>query len=109
MAEDPDNVAQQSGNNAPRIACFGDPESSNTYYLMIEKRVLCEVSGSFCKALLLWFISHYVFHLEYLKDTYDLALFFQEFVLGLPGTGSASKKTSTYLTVCSDIQIYSAH
>jgi len=49
---------------------------------------------------MLWFATHYVFNLEYSKQAKELALFFQEFIFGLPDN---SKKTSTYLTVSGDI------
>jgi len=48
---------------------------------------------------MLWFATHYVFNLEYSKQAKELALFFQEFIFGLPD----NSKTSTYLTVSGDI------
>ena len=47
----------------------------------------------------------FVFNLEYHKQTNDLCLFFQEFVFGLPVAGHACKKSSTYLSVTTDIQM----
>ena len=48
----------------------------------------------------------YVFNLEYNKNTKDICLFFQEFVFGLPHSG---KKSSTYLSVTTDIQGFALH
>ena len=33
---------------------------------------------------MLWFSVHYIFHLDYYPKFHDVALFFQEFVSGLP-------------------------
>ena len=47
-----------------------------------------------------WFIFHYVFNLEYCNQVKYVALFFQEFVFGLPATSFLKhQKTSTYLHV----------
>ena len=75
----------------------------NTYYLFVEK-VLLGGQVNFCKCLALWFSLHYIFNLEYDKPVQDIALFFQEFIFGLPA--SKVKKNSTYLTVSSDIQSF---
>ena len=52
---------------------------------------------SFDKSLFAWFAL-------FLCD--DLCLFFQEFVFGLPVAGQACKKSSTYLSVTTDIQMF---
>ena len=59
---------------------------------------------SLCKSLALWFSLHYIiFNLEYEKTINDFALFYQEFVFGLP---ASIKKSATYLTVTSDLQTF---
>ena len=68
--------------------------------------MLC-VCHSFSHALMLWFISHYVFNLEYAIQVREVAMFVQEFVFGLPTTsGMKRHKTSTYLAVSTDIHNY---
>ncbi len=103
MAESPEETAKK-GPNTPTIAGFKDPDSCATFFVFVEQKILCRVS-SFTSALMLWFAIHYVFHLQYSKDTSEVALFIQEFVLGLPST--TCKKTAAYLTVTSDIQAFS--
>lgn len=63
----------------------------STLYLLINK------------ALLIWFISHYVLNLEYELKVKEVALFFQ-FICNLQATGAEKKKNATYLSVTSDIQ-----
>ena len=46
-------------------------------------------------------IINYVFNLEYEKNTREVLLFFQEYVFGQPDQG---RKSSTYLSVSTDIQ-----
>ena len=76
-----------------------DGESS--YFIFVEQRAFCSVN-SFSKALFTWFSLFYAFNLEYNKNTKDIIrLFFQEFVFGLPDSG---KKSSTFLSVTTDIQ-----
>ena len=91
--------ASEAATSAPVIGCFRDVDGS-TNYLFIEKQVLFGGALNFCKCLSMWF------SLLQPKSVNEIALFFQEFVFGLP----ASKVISTYLTVCSDIQsfIYSS-
>ena len=69
-------------------------------------RKLCAVS-SFTKCLVLWFAIHYIFHLGYSHEIHDIALFIQEFVFGLPQCKGGKQKTSSYLTISSDIQSFS--
>ena len=59
--------------SAPRIACF--PGEQCQYFIYVESEVLCEVT-SFAHALMLWFVSHYVFNLEYCTKAKEVALFF---------------------------------
>ena len=109
MAEDPAVVAIK---NPPlpnlRFAAFKD-NGDITYYLFIKQKVLCAIPTSFTRSLILWFSVHYIFHLDYYPKIRDVALFFQEFVFGLPesqkGKG-AKNKTCTYLTISSDIHTF---
>ena len=98
MTETPESAAQKlPQRTAPRVACFRN--GTPTYFIFVEQKTLFSVSP-FTKALMLWFATHYMFNLEYSKQAKELALFFQEFIFGLPDN---SKKTSTYLTVSGDI------
>ena len=88
---------------APRVAAFQGADGGHTdYFIFIEKAVLCKVN-TFAKAIMFWFVSHYVFKLEYEKRLKDVALFFQEFVFGLP---AGTKKSALYLTVTSDLHAF---
>ena len=102
MTDDPKEVAlRDPKRSAPRVACF--PEECQ-FFMLIETEVLCVVS-SFPHALILWFISHYAFNLEYSTKAKEVALFFLEFIFKLPATsGMKRQKTATYLTVTTDIQ-----
>lgn len=106
MANDPETVAVKDPPLPnPRFAAFKEVNGNVTYYMFIEQKVLCTIP-SFTKALILWFSVHYIFHLSYSPKIHDVALFFQEFVFGLPESQNAKctkRKTSTYLTI-SDIQ-----
>ena len=89
---------------APRFAHF--PGEELQYFIFIESEVLC-ICPSFSRALMMWFISQYVFNLEYSVKVWEVALFIQEFVFRLPATsGLKRQKTATYLTVSTDIQNY---
>jgi len=46
---------------APRIASFSN-DTEATYFIFVEQKVICSVT-SLTRALLIWFISHYVFNL----------------------------------------------
>ena len=102
MTEAPETVAHRPPlRTAPRIAGFKGPTTDSQYYIIVEQ-VLCSVAA-FSKAFMLWFLSHYIFNLEYCKQAKDVALFMQEFVFGLP---THDKKSGTYLSVTTDIQSY---
>lgn len=88
---------------APRFACFPNGEEQE-YFLFVERKIICTVK-SFTKCLMMWFIMHYVFNLQYAKPVKEVGLFLQEFVFTLPESGSKNK-TSRYLTVRSDISKY---
>lgn len=83
----------------PRIVCFG----RNSYFIFIENNILCQLS-SVATAIMVWFASQYVFHLEYCRHSKEVAIFLQELVFQL--TDSQAKKTVTYLSVCTWIQAF---
>ena len=105
MADDPQDICDGSSVSAPRIAGFAGDEST-TYFLFIEHTIVFSVTTSFTRALMLWFVSHYVFNLEYCKTIKNVAIFLQEFVFGL---SDKSNKGATYLTVTSDITKFIEH
>ncbi len=89
--------------STPRIACFPGEEHYQ-YFLFVESEVLC-ITTCFSQVLVLWFIAHYVFNLEYCPKVMEVCLFVQEFVFKLPATsGMKRQNTATYLTVTTDIQ-----
>ena len=53
-------------------------------------------SHVFSQALMLWFIAHYVFNLEYDAKVKEVALFIQEFIFKLPASVSGHMSRSTY-------------
>ena len=107
IAEDPSVVAGGGKTSAPVIASFQDVDgTNNNYFMFVEKKVLFGGLTTFCKSLALWFSLHYIFNLEYDKAVSEVALFIQEFVFGLPA--SKIRKSSTYLTVSSDVQTFTA-
>ena len=91
---------------SPTLVCMKDIEDIATYYIVIEKKVVVSGISAFTKALNVWFATHYIFNLEYEKAIFEVPLFIQEFVYGLPDT--STKKTSTYLSVTSSIQSFAA-
>lgn len=86
--------------NAPWIGEFQTDDGDPTYFIFVEQKVLCCVN-SFAKSLFIWFSLYYVFNLDYDTNTNEVCLFFQEYVFGMPNN---CKKTSTYLSVTTDIQ-----
>ena len=86
------------------IGCFQAVDGTSTYYFFIERKVLFGGVLSFCKSLAMWFCLHYIFNLEYDKQVYELALFLQEFLFGLP---ASQVKKKTQLT--SLFQVISSH
>ena len=107
LTDDPIAVATRDPiRSAPRIAYFPG-EDQPQYFLFVEKEVLC-ITPVFSQALMLWFVAHYVFNLEYCIKIKEVALFVQEFIFKLPATsGMKRQKTATYLSVTTDIQNYS--
>ena len=56
---------------------------------------------------MVWFMSHYVFNLEYSIKIREVALFVQEYIFGLPATSGLKRhKTAKDLAVATDIQSY---
>ena len=101
MSDSPEEVATRPPcHNSPRFVCFTGDDADPTYFVYVEQKILCQIS-TFVKAMMMWFASHYVFNLEYPKCAKDAAMFLQENVFLLPQSGS--NKTSTYLSLTSDI------
>ena len=102
QTDDPAEVATRLPvRAAPRFVCF--PGEEPQYFIFIENDILC-ICHSFSHALMVWFMSHYVFNLEYSFKVREVALFVQEFVFELPATSGLKRhKTATYLTVSTDI------
>lgn len=89
---------------APRFACF--PGEQCQYFIYVESEVL-HIVNSFTHALMLWFIVHYVFNLEYCSEVKKVALFVQELLFKLSATYAVKcQKTATFLAVTTDIQNY---
>ena len=104
MTDDPDEVCKRNPERtAPRIARFAGEDEGCTYYIMMEGRILCS-SNAFAKAVSIWFVTHYIFNLQYCKQVKDVGLCFQESVFGLPEKSKA--RGAIYLTVTSDIAKY---
>ena len=105
MSEKPEDVAKHPpARLAPWIGEFEVEDGTSTCFVFVEQSIYCSMK-SFDKSLFAWFALFFVFNLEYHKQTNDLCLFFQEFVFGLPVAGQACKKSSTYLSVTTDIQM----
>ena len=105
QTDDPAEVATRLPiRPAPRFVYF--PGEEPQYFIFIESEVLC-VCHSFSHAIMVWFMSHYVFNLEYSVKVREIALFVQEYIFGLPATsGMKRHKTANYLAVSTDIQSY---
>ena len=105
MTDDPEDAANKPiVRTAPRIGCCHGDEPQ--YFLYVENKVLFYVA-TLSRAIVFWFILHYVFNLEYCHHIKPIALFFQEFVFKLPATSFFKhQKSTTYLTVTTDLQRY---
>ena len=102
MLDDPEMVAVRLPlRTAPRTACFnGD---SPQYFLFVEDMTILSV-GCITRAIMFWFILHYVFNLVYCPHVKLVSLFFQEFIFGLPATSYMKhQKMHTYLSITTDI------
>lgn len=103
MCENPDEIAKRPPKrSAPRIACFlGETPQ---YFLIVEEKVLFSVA-SLSRAIIFWFVIHYVLNLEYCSCIKSVAFFIQDFVFKLPTTSFMKQQKSVgYLTVTTDIQ-----
>ena len=105
QTDDPAEVAARlPARPEPRFLAF--PGEEPQYFIIVENEILC-ICRSFSYAIMVWFISHYVFNLEYSIKVREVALFVQEFIFALPATSGLKRcKTATYLTVSTDIQSY---
>ncbi len=74
------------------------------YYVFVEQRVLCQCD-TLIDALLVWFCSHYIFHIQYHKYYREAALFIQEFIFELP---DPCKKSANYLSMSTEINKYAS-
>lgn len=88
---------------APRIAGIPQGDDTFNYFLLVENQVVFSIR-SFAKAMVFWFVCHYIFNLQYCKQAKEVAIFFQEFIFGLPK--KSRNKSATHLTVTSDISKY---
>ena len=78
MTDEPDKVGEPSlPSSAPRFVCFQKVKGGKNILYM----VLCQIR-SFRMALMVCFITHYVFNLEYLKPLKEVSVFVQDFVFG---------------------------
>ena len=86
MSDDPEEVATRLLlRTAPRIGCFSGDGKNAQYFIFIEDKMLFSVSN-ISRTIVFWFIVHYIFNLEYCAHIRPVALFFQEFLFGLPAT-----------------------
>ena len=65
--------------NVLRICCFYGEETQ--YFLYAEKKALFSVA-TMSRAIIFWFVLHYIFNLEYCSQVKYAALLIQEFVFG---------------------------
>ena len=104
MTDNPDDVCTcLPTRTAPRVAGIPQGDGTFSYFVLIENQVVFSVH-SFAKAMVYWFVCHYVFNLQYCKQAKEVATFFQEYVFGLPD--KSKNKSATYISVCSDISKY---
>ena len=84
------------------LAVFNGEEPQ--YFLYVENRPMFFISN-ISRAIVLWFILHYIFNLEYCSHVKSVAMFIQEFVFSLPVTSFLKhQKSATYLTVTTNLQ-----
>ena len=95
-------MAVQSNKPSPRIGFFQNGVGETTYFIFIEGRVLTQLND-FSKSLAVWFVSHYIFNLQYCKELKEIGMFIQEFLFALP---SQERKTSSYITITSSIKSF---
>ena len=103
MVDDVDQIGSKAPlRPSPRFASFFTEGGLTEYIIYINLKPSCKVAV-FAEALMLWFVSHYVFHLEYAKEMKEVSYFFQEFMYG---SLTKAKKTATYLSVTTGIQSF---
>ena len=93
-------ASKQPARTSPRIIVFISEDMPATYHIIIEKKEVCEPIYTSTKAILIWAVCHYAFHLQYNKFAESTAMFLFECVLQMAQKG---KKSATYLSVCTDI------
>lgn len=98
-----DDIAKRVTTPSPTIIAIRSPEDCK-YCLVIEKEVVITEILSFSRALSLFLAIHYIFNLHYEKLVREVVLFLQEFLFGLPAPNA--KKSSTYLSVTSNLQSF---
>lgn len=93
QTDDPYDIAKRSPiRPEPR---FFFPGEQPQYFVIVENEVLC-ICNSFSHALMIWFMSHYVFNLEYSVKVREVGLFVQEILYGLLATSGLKRyKTAT--------------
>ena len=73
QTDDPAEVAARlPARPEPRFLAF--PGEEPQYFIIVENEILC-ICRSFSYAIMVWFISHYVFNLEYSIKVREVALF----------------------------------
>ena len=72
-----DDIEEMGGRSplraAPRIGCFNGEEPQ--YFLYVENRPIFLVTN-ISRAIVLWFILHYIFNLEYCSHVKSVAMFY---------------------------------
>ena len=104
MEDDPQDVATNSKKPTPWIACFQSGLNEPTYFLIIERNIVADTK-TFSKAVVVWFLSHYIYNIEYAREIKEVATFFQEFIFTLP---SQEKKSANYLSATTGIKSFIA-
>lgn len=98
--DNPEDVAVNSKIPSPWFGCFLNGIAERSYFVFVEGQVATHVT-TFSKAFAVWFVTHYIYNLEYCKDIKEIAHFIQEFIFLLP---SREKKSSTYLYISTGIK-----
>ena len=84
--------------NYPRIAVIIS-EGTEEYFILCEQKVLCKVE-SLKVAIFITLAAYFCFNLEYPRDSKNVILFLQDYVLELPDD---MKRTASYLSISTDI------
>lgn len=95
LTDYPEEVGKRPpSGNSPRFVCFTDDNAELTYFVYVEQTVLCQVS-TFVKALIIWFVSHCNMLSVQKMQLFSVFMLLQ-----------AGAKTSTYLSLSSDIMTF---